>query len=225
MATTISPRVAEQRLIGAALRHIRENRDPKPSLRAIGLQIGMSGAAYQKYETGETRIDPDRLTDILRALDADQEELELARAHIMAGDNPVQSGGEFRDRTRQFDINVFGRARAGPIGMEVYDAGEPLRTINMRSLLGPRSDAMEVAGESMSPWVEPGEVVVFDRDRFPKRNQGCVVEMKNGQMLVKQYVKTEDANLFLRELVPETRVFNLPWSEVKGVYAVTVRGG
>jgi phage repressor protein C with HTH and peptisase S24 domain len=225
MASTLSPRLAEQRLVGQALRSIRESRDPRPTLRDIGSRLDMSGAAYQKYEVGETRIDAERLRQVLAALESDLEELDLAKAKILNDAEPPSPANDLRDTTRGFEINVYGRARAGPQGMEVYDVGAPLRTISLRSLMGPRADAFEVAGESMSPWAEPGEIVVFDRDRYPKRGQGCVIEMKSGQMLLKQYAKTDASQLFVRELQPEDRTFAISLRDVVGVYAVTVRGG
>ncbi len=223
---TITPRMAEQKLIGQTLRTIRESRDPKPSLREIGQAIGMSGAAYQKYETGETRAEPDRLAQIIRALHSDEEEFELYRARLLDGpEAPPQPANDLREQGRSFEVRVYGRARAGPQGMEVYDLGAAFRTVNVRSMMGRHADSFEVAGESMSPWVEPGELVFFDRDRFPKRGQGCVVELKSGQILVKQYAKSDGGQLWLRELQPEDRTFGIAMRDVVGVYAVTVRGG
>ena len=225
MASTISPRLAEQRLIGRALRVIRESRDPRPTLRDIGSKLDMSGAAYQKYEVGETKIDPERLRQILEALEADEEELSLARARLLDDGAPPLPANDFRENARDFEIKVYGRVRAGAMGIEIYDVGAPLRTITLRALLGPRADALEVAGESVSPWAEPGEVVIFDRDRYPKRGQGCVVELKSGQLLLKLYAKTDSSMIWVRELQPEDRTFSILMKDVVGVYAVSVRGG
>jgi len=119
MAKTLSPRVAEQLLIGRTLRSIREGQDPRPTLREIGSRLEMSGAAYQKYETGETRIDSEKLRVILEALGTDSEYYELARARLLQGETAPMPAFDFRENTRSFEVNVFGRAHAGALGIEV----------------------------------------------------------------------------------------------------------
>ena len=76
----------------------------------------------------------------------------------------------------------------------------------------------------MVPWAEPGEVVVFDRDRYPRRGGGCVIETKAGEYYVKLYEKNDGATLFARELFPEERVITYRMVDIKGVYAIRMRG-
>ena len=76
----------------------------------------------------------------------------------------------------------------------------------------------------MVPWAEPGEVVLFDRDRYPKRGSGCVIETKAGEYYVKLYEKSDGSTLFARELNPEERILTFPMKDLKGVYAIRLRG-
>lgn len=190
--------------------------------REVAEPLGITTQAWQKYEAGERRYTADRLDRVLQILDATAFDLEAAKARIL-GQPPARAPG-LADQRRDFIFDVFGRARAGPQGPEVYDVGEPIRRVDLRQILGPRTQAMEVAGDSMSPWAESGEVILYDRDRYPRRGFGCVVELHGGEAYVKLYEKSDGSTLFVKELFPEERVITFPLESVAGVYAVRLRG-
>lgn len=213
--------LAERQMVGQVLREIREALKPRPSLNAVGSRLGMTGANYQQYETGVRDFDETFVDGALEALGSDRAEFDRRRALIAGRGGSRRSLAEPR---REFLFDVFGRVRAGPQGVEVYDVGEPLRQIDLRRLLGPQTDALEVAGDSMVPWAEPGEVVLFDRDRYPRRGMGCVIETIDGQYYVKLYEKTDGSTLFVKELFPEPRTIEFSLSKLRGIYAVRLRG-
>lgn len=223
MSMTVSPEKAEDQVLGEALRNLRENKRPKISQRQMGEALGMTGANLQQYETGNRRITTEFIQRALEFLGDSEEQLAFERARVLG--NP--SGPRPRDlgeTDRSFVIDVFGHARAGPQGGEAFANPEPIRQIDLRQVLGKNADACEVQGDSMSPWAEPGEVVIFDRDRYPKRGSGCVVELNNGQTFVKHYEKADGSTLWLRELFPEERLIPFALSDVRGIYAVRLRG-
>lgn len=223
MSTTITPARAEQELTGKALRAMRERAGLYQA--DLARAVGMTTQGWQKYEAGERRFRPELLSGALAALGATPEALDFERARLLGAPEPRASHGGLSDRSgRDFVFDVYGRGRAGPTGHEAYDVGEPIRSLDMRALFGPRTDALEVFGDSMYPWAEPGEVVIFDRDRYPKRGAGCVVEMLTGACYVKLYERSDGSTLFVRELYPEERTITYPLSDVKGVYAVRLRG-
>lgn len=223
MTATISPARAEQELTGRALRAIRER---KGLFQAdIARAVGMTTQGWQKYEAGERRFKPDVLANALAAMDATGEALEFERARLLGAPPPPAAAMGLSDRSgRDFVFDVYGRGRAGPAGHEAYDVGEPIRRLDLRGLFGPRTDALEVFGDSMYPWAEPGEVVIFDRDRYPKRGSGCVVEMNTGECFVKLYERSDGSTLFVKELYPVERGLSYPMSAIKGVYAIRLRG-
>lgn len=223
MPLTVPAHKAEQRLVGQALRAIRESRRPKPSLRDVGQALGMTGANYQQYELGERAFTPERLQEILSVLDATESDLDMERARLLAAPLPVPSN-DGRAAVNDMVFDVYTRAQAGPLGHQVRDSDEPLRQIDLRQVLGRNVGATEVAGESMIPWAEPGEIVLFDRARHPRRGYGCVIETKSGEFYVKFYSHMDGSTLFVRELNPEDRIIQFPLSDLRGVYAVRLRG-
>lgn len=219
MTLTTSPDRAEQQLTGQALRNLRDRVGKHQ--REVAEPLGMSTQAWQKYEAGERRFTLDRIATVLEILGVRQQDLDAERARILG--EPRRSA-EVIELRRDFVFDVYGRARAGAQGPEVYDVGEPLRRMDLRQILGPRTDAMEVAGDSMWPWAESGEVVLFDRDRYPRRGAGCVIETNAGEAYVKLYEKSDGSTLFVRELFPEERTITFALADLKGVYAVRLRG-
>lgn len=222
MPLTIPTHKAEQRLLGQALRRIREAKRPKPSLRDIGQALDMTGANYQQYELGERAFTPERLDAIMQALETSEAEVEAERAAILG--DPVEPANDSRAPRDPLVVDIYARAMAGPLGTQVRDVGQPLRQIDLRQILGSDVGATEVGGESMIPWAEPGEIILFDRARHPRRGYGCVIETKEGDLFVKLYSHQDGSNLFVKELYPEERLINFQLATLKGVYAVRLRG-
>ena len=220
MALTVKPEIADQRLIGQVLRKLREERDLYQS--HVAAQLGMTSQAWQKYEAGERKFPREKIDAALEAIGASEEDYEASRAKVLGVQR--RPGDGFSEPAAPFRFNVYGRARAGAQGLQVYDVGQPLRTIDLRQILGPSTDALEIAGDSMVPWGEPGEVVLFDRDRYPRRGAGCVIETTAGEYYVKLYERSDGSTIFARELYPEDRIVNFPLKDIKGVYAIRLRG-
>lgn len=219
MSPTISPAKAEQALTGQVLRNLRERTGK--TQRDVATPQGIKPQAWQYYEAGDRRFTRDRIATVLDILGFTEDDFEAERAKILGTPRGRSGGGEGR---RDFIFDIYGRARAGAQGTEVYDIAEPTRRLDLRQLLGASVDAIEVAGDSVSPWAESGEIVLFDRDRAPRRGKGCVVELSTGEAYVKFYEKSDGSTLFVRELFPQERVLNFPLRQVKGVYPVVLRG-
>lgn len=220
MPQTLSPAMAEQKLNGHALRNLRERTDR--TQRDVGAALGISGQAWQYYEAGDRKFTAEKIAKALEAIGATQYDLEAERARILGTPEAKLAG--FAEPRSDFVFDIYGRARAGPQGPEVYDLGEPLRRLDLRQVLGRNISALEIAGDSVSPWGESGEIVLFDRDRAPRRGKGCVIELHTGEAYVKLYEKSDGSTLFVRELFPEERTISFPLRDVKGVYPVAFRG-
>ena len=215
------PHIDDQKRIGSILKRLREGMALTQG--DIGPRLGMTTQGYQKYEKGERRFTAERLSAILKAMDVDREtyDLELARE---AGQAPSRARGGVGEQTRSFTFDVVTHARAGVQGPRMYDLGEPVRTLDLRQVLGPNAGALEVAGDSMIPWADPGETILFDRDRHPRRGRGCVIETKTGEFYVKLYEKTDGSTLWVKELFPEERLIDFKMADLAGIYAVQLRG-
>ena len=207
--------------MGAVVRSLRERIDM--SVVDAAAELKVTRQAWANYEAGvrDKILRSDLQEAIAGVLGVEVEDL-IRERNRLAGAFGQASG--VSEPARQFIFDVFGRARAGPQGPEVYDVGEPLRRIDLGQMLGRNTGAMEVAGDSMVPWAEPGEVVLFDRDRYPKRGAGCVIETHGGEAYVKLYEKSDGSTLFVRELFPEERTVTFALRDVRGVYGIRLRG-
>jgi transcriptional regulator with XRE-family HTH domain len=85
-------------------------------------------------------------------------------------------------------------------------------------------EKLEIIDESMSPWAEPGEAVLYQRNRHPLRFQGCVLELKGKAPIVRLYEREKDGFVFVRTLNPDATE-QYPYSEVTGRHRVIYRGG
>jgi hypothetical protein len=75
----------------------------------------------------------------------------------------------------------------------------------------------------LSPWAESGVVLEYRPGQWPRRGQGCVVEMADGSVRVRIYEGGDAEALRLAGAGGLDRVEVLARSEVARVSAVTAR--
>jgi transcriptional regulator with XRE-family HTH domain len=180
MPLTKSAERAEQEVLGKAIRELRRRANVSQQVIAAALEMTTQG--YGVHELGERRFTHDKLQRILSAIGATEQELAAERARILGQAEPQGVA----ERAQPFVLDVVGRSHAG---------GGAHRTVDIRQLLGPASGALEVAGEEMAPWAEPGETLFFDRDRYPKRGHGCIVETTDGAFVPRLYERSDGSTL------------------------------
>lgn len=222
---TWSAREAEQALMGKALKALRERLKLTQGEAGAGCSPRITSQAWQKYEGGERKFGRDTLERLTRAIGSSVDQLLIERARILGEEPPAAQARGFQETPGNvYVLPVWGRAKAGAAGPQVYDAGEPERYIDLRNVFGPSSRVTTIAGESMTPWANSGSLIVYDVDTWPRREEGCLVELHTGEMLVKLYKKVDGSTLFVEELHPDRRELRFALKDVKGVYAVTFRG-
>jgi hypothetical protein len=89
---------------------------------------------------------------------------------------------------------------------------------------GPRPGTqrrMTLSDDTLAPWAGSGVVLEYDPARWPRRDQGCVIETADGRILVRTYDGADAVSLFVRgaEGVAET----IGRDVVRSVSAVTAR--
>lgn len=120
-------------------------------------------------------------------------------------------------------IPVFGYAAAGGEDHIAFAHDQVLDRIEVPAgITRGEAVAIRVAGDSMEPRLYSGEVVIVGLDVPPQRNGDCVVELKDGTAIVKQYQGRRDGFVFLRQLNPDQEV-RLSQDRVKSVHAVIYR--
>jgi len=200
--------------------------------------IGQRKQSWQLYEQGKIqsimRLDvQDRLT---RALGFTREDLEREKNAVLreaAPDRhlerpadpppslpPAQPG---QGRPSTLSLPIWGRGRGGPRGAHVYDLAEPERWLDLATLYGPTCRAMQLIGDSMYPWASSGTTIVYDLDRWPRKDQGCVIETREHGYYVKLFDRSDEEKIYARELQPEPREIEFELEDVVGVYAVLDR--
>lgn len=219
-----APEVSERKLVGRALRALRDRAGMTQPEAADAM--GVTVAAWQNYEAGKRQWKPALLRDVLAAIGATPEELAMARAHMQ--DEPqiqIATYAGVRERpAAAFQVPVHGRARMGPMGANLHDAGEPEGVIDLNSIVGPHTRALRLAGESMIPYAEPGGFVLYQLNQWPGRGKGCVIETTAGEYHVKRYDRTDGSAVYATELWPEEKQLRFEMKDLKGVYAVMLRG-
>lgn len=201
----LSPARREQVLLGLAITAMRKRRGFTQATAAERFDV--STQAWGRYEKGERRLPEHKLRDIAVALGGDLEELMLERARL---DDPAGGGSVIGlgDRGRAF---LGGQSpRAGLIN-------------ELAALLGPHADRLRLDTSALSPWAESGELIIFDRERPPRRGQGCVVEAE-GRLSVWIFGERDGDSLKVTRPSGAEQTRTFAESEFTGVFAVRFRG-
>lgn len=125
---------------------------------------------------------------------------------------------------RGYDLPVLGAAMGGDNSL-FFDNG----AIHERVRRPPNLDGVENAfavymvGDSMEPRYFAGEFLFVNPNRPPTRNCFVVVELGDGQGMVKQFVKRDDSDLHLRQFNPD-RDLKIENQKVRSVYRIVGTG-
>lgn len=82
--------------------------------------------------------------------------------------------------------------------------------------------ALEVADVSMVPRYEPGEIVYVAPNRWPVRNQDCVVVTNASEGYLKRFLRRDEDTLFLHQLNPDQDL-DFQLEDVAAIHAVVGR--
>ena len=83
---------------------------------------------------------------------------------------------------------------------------------------------LQISNDDLAPWAGSGVVVEYEPGRWPRRDQGCVIEMADGEIRVRLYEAADAESLTVRGgpggLDVRQRIAR---SETRSVCAVTAR--
>jgi transcriptional regulator with XRE-family HTH domain len=83
---------------------------------------------------------------------------------------------------------------------------------------------LQLSNDDLAPWAASGVVVEYEPGRWPRRDQGCVIEMADGEVRVRLYEGADAEALTVRGgpggLSAQERIAR---SETRAVAAVTAR--
>lgn len=164
------------RALGEALAALR--RDQGLSQAEAGARLDMTSQGWGLYESGKRPglFRPDVQRRLTSALGLSIEDLALAVARAVSIPAAASSA------TTSSGVASQGRA---------FDAPTP----------SGRPSAMErlqLSNDDLSPWAASGVVLEFEPGRWPRRDQGCVIDLLGGERLVRLYDRADADRLYLR---------------------------
>lgn len=163
---------AEARTLGDALARLR--RDQGLSQAEAGARAGMTSQAWGLYESGKRPglFRPDTQRRLAQAIGCTVEALSL-----QAGlDKPVPPP------QTESGVRSAGRAFAG---------AQPLAVTASRH-------RFQLSNDDLWPWAASGVVLEYEPGRWPRRDQGCVIELQDGQRFARLYHSADQTTLYLR---------------------------
>ena len=185
----------DARRLGEALAALRRERGL--SQAEAGRSAGMTSQGWGLYEAGRRPglFRPDVQRRLTLAIGATPEALAL-----VAGGPPGDP-----DQAPPSGVESRGRAFAG-----AERAPAPRR--------------LQLSNDDLAPWAASGVVLEYQPGRWPRRDQGCVIETADGEVLVRLYDRADAEMIRVRGgpggLAAEQRIAR---ASVRSVSAVTAR--
>ena len=162
---------SDARRLGEALAALRLERGL--SQAQAGERAGMTSQGWGLYEAGKRPglFRPDVQRRLTGALDSTPEALALKLG-------PPASTPE---RAAAQGVESGGRGFTGPA---------PAATRRR----------LQLSNDDLAPWAASGVVLEYEPGRWPRRDQGCVIEMADGEVRVRLYERADPEALFVRGL-------------------------
>jgi transcriptional regulator with XRE-family HTH domain len=185
---------AEGRALGEALSALRRERGL--SQAEAGRRIGMTSQGWGLYEAGKRPglFRPDVQRRLTGALDATPEDLALLVGVVALPPLSKLAADGLQARGRAF---------------EAAPAGERRR--------------LQLSTDELAPWAAAGTVLEYMPGRWPRRDQGCVVEMDDGSLRVRLYVRSDEAELVVRGAGALLTLERIERAQTRSVAAVVAR--
>lgn len=179
--------------LGEALAALRRERGL--SQAEAGARLDMTSQGWGLYESGRRPglFRPDVQRRLTGALDSTPEALAL----LMSGVEP--------EPVETAPTGLEGRGRA-------FDAG-PAGVVKR----------LQVSNDDLSPWADSGVILEYQLDLWPRRGQGCVIEMKDGEVRIRLYDGADADRLRVHGAGALDRAETIERRAVARVSAVTAR--
>lgn len=189
------PKAAEELArLAAALADLRRRQGL--SQAEAGAAVGMTSQAWGLYEAGRRPglFRPDVQARLTGALDLTPEDLRLALARL---------GGESDRTPATAGVEAQGRT---------FTAAAP-----------PTLRRLQLDDDRLAPWAVSGVVIEYAPGRWPRRDQGCVVETVDGRLMVRLYDGADADVVRLRGGAGLAEVETVRRADLRGVHAVVAR--
>lgn len=185
---------------------------------------GITLQAWANYERAERRFNKTLIATVCRILDITPEELELKRAELAPPDPapPREAAGLAERPGRAFEMPMESAARFTPEGFEIMATGQT-EMIDLSSFFGPDWRVLQLPGEEMSPYAQPGGFLTYNVRRAPQAGKGCVIRMTDGRYLVRRYEGVKAGYLMVTKLHPKEVGETVPLRDIQGLFPIGLR--
>ena len=85
------------------------------------------------------------------------------------------------------------------------------------------SRRLRLETDELAPWASAGTVLEYAPGRWPRRDQGCVIEMDDGSLRARLYVRSDEAELVVRGAGALLTIERIPRARARAVAAVVAR--
>jgi transcriptional regulator with XRE-family HTH domain len=159
----------DARRLGEALARLRRERGL--SQAEAGECAGMTSQGWGLYEAGKRSglFRPDVQRRLTAAIEATVEELFLQMEPSVAADSAPHTPAGVASGGR-----VFAAAPEAP------------------------TRRLQLSNDDLSPWAASGVVLEYQPGRWPRRDQGCVIEMADGELRARLYDRADGETLVVR---------------------------
>ena len=159
---------SDARRLGEALAALRQDRNL--SQAQAGERVGMTSQGWGLYEAGKRPglFRPDVQRRLTAAIGSSPEELALKLGSPLPPE-PVAATG----------VESGGRGFSGPAPAAA-------------------TRRLQLSNDDLAPWAASGVVLEYEPGRWPRRGQGCVIEMADGDLRVRLYEGGDAATLVVR---------------------------
>ena len=159
---------SDARRLGEALAALRQDRNF--SQAQAGERVGMTSQGWGLYEAGKRPglFRPDVQRRLTAALGSSPEELALKLGSPLPPE-PVAATG----------VESGGRGFSGPAPAAA-------------------TRRLQLSNDDLAPWAASGVVLEYAPGRWPRRDQGCVIEMADGDLRVRLYERADADGLVVR---------------------------
>lgn len=95
-------------------------------------------------------------------------------------------------------------------GRAFEDASRPTRRLRLQT-------------DELAPWAAAGTVLEYVPGRWPRRGQGCVIQLDDGALRVRLYDHADDAEVVVGGAGALDRIERIPRAKLRAMSAVTAR--
>lgn len=186
---------------GKRLKNLRVSKDPKLSQSDLARSADVSNEYVGKIERGDvTNVGTEVVEALAKALGVEPSYLLYGVAAEPRPQNAFDA-----PEYEPYDLPVVGLARAGKEGFfddQGFPVGEGFRKIHRPyTVKDPNAYAVQIDGDSMSPRVYKGDIVIVTPSHEVKNGDLAVARLKSGEVMLKE-VRFQDPLVILTSVNP-----------------------